>query len=251
MRAICVIASATALAVAQSPAPNATLNELASTRWFAEATEIIKDPDGTTDQDSELELCFAFDAKGNVLIEVGTSKFPSAAYTYKVSRATAKATDVKLGSLNWHAIVQKSAMSGKLTWDRADGNQRAYELSGRKATEFEGAQWKVTVTREKVYEDDEVDPPFTEVLQVRRGLLQIVDTDESQLMAEPAAFELTKKGTKSTIATGTGKHVDGGRWQLEVDGKALTGTLIERSDGDIVARCSIQGTRTDKAAPRR
>ena len=76
MRMILMLVGTAALSFAQSPiAAKATLNEMASTRWFLDATIVEADSDEVLDDESELKFTVNFDAKGNVQIECGASKF--------------------------------------------------------------------------------------------------------------------------------------------------------------------------------
>jgi hypothetical protein len=256
MRMILMLVGTAALSFAQSPiAAKATLNEMASTRWFLDATIVEADSDEVLDDESELKFTVNFDAKGNVQIECGASKFAATNPKQQANKGqtlvSAEFKDAKLGKLQWHATVKKTGMTGKIVWLQVNGNKYTYECSGRKATELEGVQWKLIVRPEKVEEDDEVDPPFTETLEVRRGLLQVVETDDSELFVEPAAVELTKKGKSLTMVTGATPHRDGDRWQLDIDGKSLTGSLVSRSDQEIVARYSVKGSRIETSAASR
>ncbi|MFT4514139.1 MAG: hypothetical protein ACI91B_002847 [Planctomycetota bacterium] len=76
--------------------------------------------------------------------------------------------------------------------------------------------------------------------------------DDSQLHPVPARFALTRNGAKLTVVTGTALQKDGERWHLDIVGDALTGSFMERFDGQIVARYTVLGSRVtkDPAEPR-
>lgn len=259
MRSTWMIAGVAALAVS-APAQDAPRsaaqqqkNTLASTRWFVDATEKVVDAD--PDEEGEcVEVTISFDAKGHAQVLVGEANFPATACTQKTTagtvRVSAKAVGADKGEVDWQAVVSDHVLKGTLNWSRPGHEKRAFELVGRKATVLDGTRWKITVTPQKVSEDDEIAPPFSETVEFHRGHVRIVETDDSQLSVEPAAYTLKTAGQQHSIVTGrASERVDGAQWRLEVQGTDLTGALTQEDDGEVFAKYALKGTQMAPAKP--
>lgn len=243
---VCGSAALAMVASAQSATVDASKQQkaptLASSRWFVDAV-----PKGIDEEDPQapraLELEFVFDVAGRLQLKGASPGFD---VLTKVELSVDRRMQFDIvsadhGAKAFRVVVGQNRLTGAMTWHPTDHEAAiSYELSGRRATALDGTAWTFTVTPQPVSED--VDEPFTAVFEFHRGLVRVLEDEESQIYFDPVDYVVTY-GSQGLVVAAGGGSTDLVGLELSIVKSTATGSLRELDDGRAVATYQLQGQR--------